>query len=213
MNISRETEELFVKWALEAAGEAAKREGRVRVLALRWKIQDHLERLNGGKVEFVGSYRTKDYIKLSTDYAKAVARTTFREAQTTATLDQCARFENDLVQVWDIGTDCEICRRHEGVIYSISGNNPKYPPLKEKPPFHLNCRHGLDSTSEEAIRVRASERPPYEGLNPDDRCILRINGKTRTNREMAEFRVEEYGDKEAAAWLASLKGDSHETKK
>jgi len=157
MNISRETEELFVKWALEAAGEAAKRQGRVRALALRWKIQDHLERLNGGKVEFVGSYRTKDYIKLSTDYAKAVARTTFAEAQIKATLDQCALCENDLVKVSHHGTDCEICRRHEGIIYSISGNDPKYPPLKEKPPFHLNCRHSLEPTSAAEIRVRERE--------------------------------------------------------
>jgi len=167
MKITKETEELFIKWAQEAAKEAAKREGRVRVLALRWKIQDHLERLNGGKVEFVGLYRTKDYIKLSTDYAKALARTTFAEAQTQATLDQCARYENDLVQVSHHGTDCEICKRHEGVIYSISGNDPKYPPLKEKPPFHLNCGHGLNPTSEEAIRVREreGEQPPSSKSN------------------------------------------------
>jgi len=162
MNISRETEELFVKWALEAAGEAAKRQGRIRVLALRWKIQDHLERLNGGKVEFVGSYRTKDYIKLSTDYAKAVAQTTFREAQTQATLDQCARYENDLVQVSHHGTDCETCKQYEGKTYSISGNNPKYPKLEGKPPFHLNCRHGLDPTSEEAVSVREREGGGHE---------------------------------------------------
>ena len=154
MNISRETEELFVKWALEAAGEAAQRQGRVRVLALRWKIQDHLERLNGGKVEFVGSYRTKDYINLSTDYAKAVAQTTFREGQIQATLDQCARYGNDLVEISDHNTDCELCQQYEGKIYSLSGNDPKYPPLKEKPPFHLNCQHSMLPTSAEAQEAR-----------------------------------------------------------
>jgi hypothetical protein len=158
MNISQKTEELFVKWAEQAAREAAKREGRVRVLPLRWKIIDYLQKLNGGDVvEFVGQYKVRDYVKLSTDYAKMVARTTFAEAQTQATLDQCTRYENDLVQVSHHGTDCAICKEYEGKIYSISGNDPKCPKLEKKPPFHGNCEHGLNPTSEEAIRVRERE--------------------------------------------------------
>ena len=161
MNISRETEELFVKWAEGAARREKCTNARPygpHVLPLRKAIADYLQKLNGGeRVEFVGQYKIRDYVKLSTDYAKAVARTTFAEAQIKATLDQCALCENDLVKVSHHGTDCEICRRHEGIIYSISGNDPKYPPLKEKPPFHLNCRHSLEPTSAAEIRVRERE--------------------------------------------------------
>lgn len=209
MEITKETEELFIKWAEEAARREKCTNARPygpHVLPLRKRITDYLQGLAGGDVvKFVGQYKIQDYVKLHTDYAKAVARTTFSAEQTQATLDSCASNGNDLVEVWDVGTDCEICKRHEGIIYSISGNNPKYPPLKEKPPFHSNCRHGLMPTSEEAITVRAYERPAFEGLDPDGRCIMKFDGETLTNREWAELLVYKYGDKEAAVWLASLK--------
>ncbi|MCJ7638469.1 MAG: hypothetical protein MUO70_01050, partial [Euryarchaeota archaeon] len=49
------------------------------------------------------------------------------------------------------------------------------------------------------------ERPAFEGLDPDGRCIMKFDGETLTNREWAELLVHKYGDKEAAVWLASLK--------
>jgi hypothetical protein len=90
-------------------------------------------------------------------YAEMVARTTLAEAQTQATLDQCALYENDLVKVSDHNTICDICKEYEGNIYSLSGNDPDYPMLDESCPFHPNCQHGLLPTSIEEIRVRERE--------------------------------------------------------
>jgi hypothetical protein len=86
-------------------------------------------------------------------YAKMVARTSLAEAQTQATLDQCALYENDLVQVSVHQTVCDICLEYEGNIYSISGNDPNYPKLEEWAPFHPNCGHGMEPTSEAEIEV------------------------------------------------------------
>jgi len=90
-------------------------------------------------------------------YARMVARTTLREAQTQATLDLCATYENDLVEVSYHGTDCDICLEYEGKVYSLSGNDPNYPVLDEQPPFHPNCKHDILPTSEAEISVRERE--------------------------------------------------------
>jgi len=90
-------------------------------------------------------------------YARMVARTTLREAQTQATLDQCATYENDLVEVSDHNTDCDICLEYEGNVYSLSGNDPEYPVLDEQPPFHPNCKHSILPVSEAEISVRERE--------------------------------------------------------
>ena len=87
-------------------------------------------------------------------YARMVARTTLREAQTQATLDQCATYENDLVEISDHNTDCELCQQYEGNIYSLSGNDPEYPKLEEETPFHPNCQHSMLPTSAEAQEAR-----------------------------------------------------------
>jgi uncharacterized protein YdbL (DUF1318 family) len=87
-------------------------------------------------------------------YAKLVARTELRKANTEATIETARQFENDLVAVSDHGTVCDECKEYEGNVYSLTGWNTKYPMLPAQPPFHPNCQHYLLCTSEEAIEVR-----------------------------------------------------------
>lgn len=89
-----------------------------------------------------------------TKYAKLLARTEMRFAQTKATLDTCWAYDNDLVQWSEHGGSCDDCEPFEGEIYSLSGTHPKYPALVEQPPLHPNCRHSLLPTSDEAVAVR-----------------------------------------------------------
>lgn len=91
-------------------------------------------------------------------YAKMVARTELRVAQTKATKDLCAQFDNDLVEFSDHGTDCEECAPFEGQIYSLSGQDPEYPALEEEPPIHPNCKHSILPTSIEAIAARGEQQ-------------------------------------------------------
>lgn len=87
-------------------------------------------------------------------YSKMVARTTLRTAQSKATEDLCQQYDNDLVEISDHGTDCEICQPYEGRVFSINGKTPGYEILDEFPPWHPNCQHSATPTSEEAISVR-----------------------------------------------------------
>lgn len=87
-------------------------------------------------------------------YSKMVARTELRKAQSDGVRNMCAQYDNDLVQISDHGTECEICKEFEGNIYSISGRNPEYDQLPEEPPYHPNCEHSMTPTSAEAIEFR-----------------------------------------------------------
>ena len=104
--------------------------------------------MDGGFIEINGRhYRIKKYIEL-------VVQTELRDAATDATLDLCDQYENDLVEVSDHGTICEICKPFEGKVFSISGNTPGYAKLTKKPTFHPRCQHSILPTSQEAIDIR-----------------------------------------------------------
>jgi len=87
-------------------------------------------------------------------YARLVARTRMRKVQTEAVRRTCEQYANDLVQVSEHNTDCQICLPYEGQIYSLSGRHPTYPMLTDTPPWHPNCEHNILPTSEEAISFR-----------------------------------------------------------
>lgn len=130
-------------------------------------ITDALEE---GKSRAYASKRIHEYLRLQLldgqfitirgrnynlrSYSKMVARTRLREAQTQAVKNTCAQYDNDLVQVSEHGTDCEICMPYEGEIYSLSGRHPTYPSFNIDIPLHPNCEHNISPTSEVAIGMR-----------------------------------------------------------
>jgi len=105
-------------------------------------------------------------------YANMVARTVTRQASVAATVDACSRHDHDLVQVSSHGTDCPICKPLEGQIFSLSGNDPRYPKWNYQIPAHPNCKHviapyvGLAEVKKEAKEVIAKFKPPEETPKP-----------------------------------------------
>lgn len=119
---------------------------------LQKQIEKHLHGLVG-KGEFIQIGERFYNIK---KYAKMVARTSLREAQTAATIDLCRQYDNDLVIILGHGDDsCTICPAYEGEIFSLSGRDSVYPLLDDYPPFHPNCVHSMHATTHEAIAVQA----------------------------------------------------------
>jgi hypothetical protein len=81
-------------------------------------------------------------------YAALVARSTTREAANQATIDQLVQNNHDLVKMSSHNTACAVCIPFENRVYSISGNDKRFPPLSIafEPPYaniHPNCLHVL----------------------------------------------------------------------
>ena len=74
-------------------------------------------------------------------YAELIARTKYIEASNIGSMQVARETGTDLIQITDHNTDCEECMEFEGKIFSVSGNDPDFPPLEELPPYHPNCKH------------------------------------------------------------------------
>jgi len=122
--------------------------------ALQKRIRDYLFNLIAAD-EFI---EINGKVWKMSKYAKLVARTEMRTAQSAATKDMCDRFECDLIEISSHGTVCDICGQYEGGVYSISGRTQGYEILPEWPPFHPNCMHSAAPTSEAGIIVQGRHR-------------------------------------------------------
>lgn len=87
-------------------------------------------------------------------YAEMVARSTTREATNRGTLNQLEALGYDLVQVSNHNSPCPLCAQYEGKVYSISGEDKRFPPLDdmfdgEFCNIHPSCQHVLTTYIEE----------------------------------------------------------------
>lgn len=81
-------------------------------------------------------------------YAELVARSSTREAVNKGCTQQLQEMGQDLVQMSNHSSSCNLCSSYEGRVYSISGESTEYPSLDI--PFsggyaniHVNCGHVL----------------------------------------------------------------------
>lgn len=86
-------------------------------------------------------------------YAEMVSRVKFHEAQSAASLTQASNYGTDLMIVSSHNTESEICMEFEGKIYSVSGKDKRFPPLKQMSPFHVNCLHLMFPQFESALEA------------------------------------------------------------
>lgn len=145
-----------------------------------------------GYLEFVDKSGRKWDLE---SYAKMVARTVTRQAATAATVDACNKRNHDLIQVSAHGTDCSICKPLEGQIYSLSGNDSKYPKWNYQIPAHPNCKHVI-APYVELTEVKKEVKEATEKLKlptKTPKTLSEVSG----NLSLEEIReIWETGDKE-----------------
>ena len=76
-------------------------------------------------------------------YAEMCVYTEAIHSQAQATVNIALENDSDLVQVSDHATICPICAPIEGKVFSISGNDPEFPPLDFELGLHPGCKHSL----------------------------------------------------------------------
>lgn len=74
-----------------------------------------------------------------------------RKAHVTGTENMAVQNGYDLVYVNYVGITCEHCARKQGRVYSLSGNDKRWPHMTDeyKPPYHSHCVHSMSIWIEE----------------------------------------------------------------
>ena len=118
----------------------------IKELSIQLKSKmDGQKYLRAGKKSFKPRY-----------YAELVARTKFHDAHSYAALLQAKNYNTDLVQVSSHNTTTPICMPFEGKIYSMTGQDKRFPPLQDSPPYHVNCLHLLMPTFVSGMEVQGT---------------------------------------------------------
>ena len=122
----------------EKQDEAGATVGRVRNI-----IEEELKKDNP---EMVVKYANGAKMPLSS-YAEMLARTSRIESSNTGAFDRCKQLGIDLVYCPPVPNCCPYCKKFEDKVYSISGNDKRFPALYETALqrgyniMHPNCRH------------------------------------------------------------------------
>lgn len=89
-----------------------------------------------------------------------------RKAHVEGSINRMIENVQDLVYVNRVGITCEMCAKYQGRVYSISGNDERFPKLDVRPPYHGHCVHNAtawveDYQEEEDIQkvIKDSNRP------------------------------------------------------
>ncbi|WP_339271723.1 phage minor capsid protein [Paenibacillus sp. FSL K6-1330] len=82
-------------------------------------------------------------------YMNGVVQYNLRKAHVTGAENTIVQNGLDLVYVNYVGITCEYCAKYQGRVYSISGNDSRYPKLEIRPPYHAHCVHSISAWIEE----------------------------------------------------------------
>lgn len=127
-------------------------------------------------------------------YAQMLARTSRIESSNTGSFDRCRRLNIDLVRCTTMPGCCAYCRMYEGKVYSISGNDKRFPSLydtalkKGYNIMHPNCRHEFipfveQMQSETELKQLITESNNFQPPSKNDIVIKKYNQDQATLRQ------------------------------
>lgn len=171
------------------------------VTEMQQEVVKKLEETGILKVE-VGSDEHKREMSI-TNYAHLVARSVSREVGNTARINQMSANGFDLVEIPTHYPTCEICAILQDRVYSISGNDKRFPPLSKAigvyKNIHPNCRHVIVGWAEmmyipEEIReaIKKSNRPWTDPRSGEEKQFYNeLQKKNRQARDL-QYQYERY---------------------
>lgn len=171
------------------------------VTDMQQELVKRLEETGILKVE-LGSGKHKREMSI-TNYAHLVARSTSREVGNTARINQMSANGFDLVEIPPHYPTCEICAILQDRIYSISGEDKRFPPLSKAigvyKNIHPHCRHVIVGWAEmmytpEEIEeaIRKSNRPWTDPRSGEEKQFYNeLQNKNRRARDL-QYQYERY---------------------
>lgn len=120
-------------------------------------------------------------------YMAGVVHYNLRKAHVTGAENTITQNGLDLVYVNFVGITCEYCAKYQGRVYSISGNDKRFPKLELRPPYHAHCVHSISAwieeyqSAEEIERMIAASNRPFT----DNRTEVNIRKYSEIQRDKA----------------------------
>lgn len=162
---------------------------------MQQEVKRLIEKAGILKVE-VGSGKHKREMSV-TNYAHLVARSVSIEVGNTARINQLTANGYDLVEMSTHYPTCEICAILQDRVYSISGNDKRFPPLSkaigEYKNIHPHCRHvivgwveSMHTPEEVAEAIKRSNREWTDPRTGEEKELY--NELQRKNRQARDLR-------------------------
>ena len=132
-------------------------------------------------------------------YAEMLARTSRIETANKGSFDRCRKLGIDLVRCTKVPNCCPYCQMYEDKVYSISGNDTRFPALYETALqrgydiMHPNCRHEFipfieEFYTDEEMQELIKNSNHFEELSPDNRIFKVYNRNQALLRQWNEER-------------------------
>jgi hypothetical protein len=72
-----------------------------------------------------------------------------RKAHVEGVINRLIENKRDLVYINSVGITCDHCAKYQGRVYSLSGDDNRFPKLEKRPPYHGHCVHSASAWVEE----------------------------------------------------------------
>lgn len=131
-------------------------------------------------------------------HAEMLARTLRIMSANTGSFDRCKQLGLDLVECTTVPNCCPYCKKYEGKVYSISGNDKRFPALYETALqsgyniMHPNCRHEFIpyhesyAGSPEELQKVIEKSNHFEDLDKNDKFFKVYNKEQAFRRQMVD---------------------------
>lgn len=126
-------------------------------------------------------------------YAQVVIRSTTAETQNTATIIQLKQNEFDLVKMSYHNSTCKICVVYENRVFSISGNDKRFPPLSIAfkgiyKSLHVSCKHRLMPYIEQFNDVEKDIEYSNRPFEVDPKSQAKVDSYNKVQNEKQKLR-------------------------
>jgi uncharacterized protein (DUF2141 family) len=158
-----------IEQAVRTANERSLVEGVSRRQATKQAVADLNDRGITGMIAKNGALIPAD------KYIAGVVHFHLRKAHVTGSKNMGVQNGYDLMYVNFVGITCEFCATMQGRVYSISGDDQRFPKLDEEPPYHSHCVHSMTPWIEEYATSEAVEKMIADSNRPF------VDNRTRAN--------------------------------
>ena len=125
--------------------------------------------------------------------------------------DKLVENGQDLVIISDAPRECPLCRPFEGKVFSLSGTDPKYPPLATARAgglWHANCRHSSSLYQEGFTKPRGETADP-ESYKAGQKQ-RRLERKIREQKRLEAAGLDDQAKKKARAKIRNTQAQLRE---